>query len=93
MEKQGTCTTNSCTQRGRRIFLLSYELRLLPSIDFVSSSELVIHVPVFPIMITTTPSYIAPSRALRVGESPVQVLNPCMQKWTLNFQQLREKSL
>ncbi|KAJ6993092.1 hypothetical protein NC653_016277 [Populus alba x Populus x berolinensis] len=82
MEKQGTCTTNSCTQRGRRIFLLSYD-----------SSELVIHVPVFPIMITTTPSYIAPSRALRVGESPVQVLNPCMQKWTLNFQQLREKSL
>ncbi|KAJ6913358.1 hypothetical protein NC651_015772 [Populus alba x Populus x berolinensis] len=79
MEKQGTCTTNSCTQRGRRIFLLSYELRLLPPIDFVSSGELVIHVPVFPIMITTTPSYTVPSRALRVGESPVQVLNPCMQ--------------
>uniref|UniRef100_A0A6N2KJF7 Uncharacterized protein n=1 Tax=Salix viminalis TaxID=40686 RepID=A0A6N2KJF7_SALVM len=78
MEKQGTCTANSCTQRETH-FLLDRVMALTCSIDFASSGELVVHVPVFPIMITTAPSYFASSPALQIGESPVQVLNPCMQ--------------
>ncbi|KAG5243158.1 hypothetical protein IMY05_006G0088800 [Salix suchowensis] len=70
---------------------LARVMALTCSIDFASSGELVVHVPVFPIMITTAPSYFASSPALQIGESPVQALNPCMQKRNNNnnYQQAR----
>ncbi|KAJ6699398.1 hypothetical protein OIU79_012619 [Salix purpurea] len=45
---------------------LARVMALTCSIDFASSGELVVHVPVFPIMITTAPSYFASSPALQI---------------------------
>ncbi|KAF9665329.1 hypothetical protein SADUNF_Sadunf16G0111500 [Salix dunnii] len=83
MEKQGTCITNSCTHSERHFLL---ESRLLPPIDFVGFTELVLHVPFFPIMITTTPilQVHLGMHFIQDRESPPQELNSCMQNSRAN---------
>ncbi|OAY41591.1 hypothetical protein MANES_09G114000v8 [Manihot esculenta] len=54
MEKQGTCISNSCTH-SVHIFLVAVAWLKIFLLSF-SDCELVLHVPIFPIM-TTTPGY------------------------------------